>query len=319
MDKITINNSVKKIPLFLLLFAAAIFTASCDTVINQVGELPEDPEEGASNPSDPKSDDFRLPSIQLLNGFSLDEPFTVTSRDVFIQWEVVDRDGFPVDFDYSFSYRLASPLQTISEQPFIEIGTEQTFSASGLNETFQNQFYEFEINAFYDFEGENSKDTTFTGQFAVDAIQSRGFIFNPVNITENNNGSYTAAIYLDEIEETDDLTALSLVINYNRFDFNVSEADITVFSEAGSFLHRDGGEVISFVEIGANVITIDVGVAGSNLTPLSGGGAICEINFNPTSTFSGSSSVSISTASKLKSSDGSDIEILVFDNTVINQ
>lgn len=317
MDNITINNSVKKIPLFLLLFAVTIFTASCDTIINQVGELPEDPEEGASNPADPLSDAFRLPSIQLLNGFSLDEPFTVTSRDVTVQWEIIDSDGSPVDFDYSFSYRIASPLQTISEQPFIEIGTDKTFSESGLNETFQDQFYEFEINASY--EGQNPKDTTFSGQFAVDAIQSRGFIFNPVNITQNDNGSYTASIYLDEIEETDDLTALSLIINYNRFDFNVSEADITVFDEAGSFLHRDGSEVISFVEIGTNIITIDVGVAGSNLPPLNGGGAICEINFNPTSTFSGSSSVSVSTASELKSSDGSDIEILVYDDTVINQ
>ncbi len=318
MDEIRMKYIMTKIQTLLLLLAVTLVTAGCDTIINSVGELPEEPDDDAINQNDPDNPAFKLPGIQLTNGLTLDAPFTITTRDIAIEWEVVDSDGNPITFDYNFSYRIASPQQSISDQTFNDLGTEQRFELTGLNETFNDQFYTFEVRAEYQ---ENSaKDTTFTGQFAVDAFQQRGFLFNPSQITQNEDGTYTAAIYLDEIEPTDDLTAFSLVVSFNGVHFDVSEEDVQVFDESGSFLRTDGvDEVIWFTETTFSSVIIDVGLAGANIEPLSGGGAICEIIFRPASSFSGSTTLGISTGSVLKTSEGFDIAIEAYDEATITE
>lgn len=307
----------------LLLFI--ITSTGCDLIISTAeteGALPENIQNCESNEelcpnnsNDPSNPNFELPDIALIDGFSFDTPFVVNQNSFTLSWEVIDDNGNPINFDYDYSYALAGPGESISESDFQNIGSETSVLIENLQESIDpNDIYSFQIRATY----ESSKDTTFSGQFSVDAFQQRGFLFRPKNISDNGDGTYTAFIYLDEIQESDDLTAFSLVVNYNSTDFDVLQEDIIIYNE-NSFLKRDNAEIIGFSEINTGSITIDVGAAGTNLTPLSGGGGVCEITFRATTNFSGSSSISISTASELRASDGSIISIEGFDNADINQ
>ena len=302
------------VPLFVLL-SAIFLTNACDSIINGINELPEDPNTGAENPNDPNSDSFILPGIMLTNGASFDQPFTITSNSLSLGWQIVDNDGFSIDFEYDFRYRIASPSQELSQQSYLDV-TEQGFTIDNLVETFNNEAYRFEIEATYR-GSSTTKDTTFTGSFYVDASQFRGFLFNTDTITENSDGTYTATIYLDEIEAIDDLTAFSLIVNYDGSLLNVVEESIRVFDESDSFLSADGvDEIIWFTDIGSSILTIDVGLAGSNRVPLSGGGAICEITFEATQGF-GETIIGISSGSVLKASNGTDIAIQGFDQATL--
>lgn len=306
----------------LLMF---IFTSTgCELIISTAeteGALPEDIQNCESNEelcpnnsNDPDNPNFELPDIALNDGFSFDTPFVITQNNFTLSWEVINDNGNPITFEYDYSYALAAPGESISEEDFQNIGTDTSIPLENLQESIDpNDLYSFQIRASY----ESNDEVTFSGQFSVDAFQQRGFLFRPKNISDNGDGTYTAFIYLDEIQESDDLTALSLVVDYNSTEFDVFEEDIIIYNE-NSFLKRDNAEIIGFSEINSGSITIDVGAAGNNLTPLSGGGGVCEITFRATSNFSGSSSISISTASELRASDGSFISIEGFDNAEIN-
>lgn len=319
MEHQKMNTFKKHISLILLLLISGSMV-SCDTIVSQLNELPETEDEGADNPNDPTSDSYRLPGIRFINGnYSLDNPFEITEREVTLDWEVIDEEGFSIDFNFQYSYRYAAPGESIQSKSFESVDGFQTITISNLNETFGDDLYTFEIFAQYT--PPNStvlKDTTFTGQFSVNAFQSRGFLFNPQIISSNNDGSYTAKIYLDEIQESDDLTAFSLVLNYS--DAFLTVTDVQVFGEAGSFLNPDGSNTLIYVEpeITSNFITIEAGIAGSGAT-LSGGGAVCEVTFTPTGSFPGNTTLSIHNTSMLKSSEGFDIDILSYDQADVVQ
>jgi hypothetical protein len=93
---------------------------------------------------------------------------------------------------------------------------------------------------------------------------------------------------------------------------------VQVVDAEGSFLNPDGSNTLIFVEpeINTNVVVIDAGIAG-NTSPLSGAGKVCEITFSPTSSFSGSTSISISSASQLRTSIGDNIDILEFHGATV--
>lgn len=304
----------------LLLFLISGAMISCDTIISQISELPETEDEDASNSNDPKDPSFKLPGIRFTNGnYSLDNPFEVTQREITLDWDVVDGQGSTIEFDFEYSYRYASPEESIQSKDFQPVNEFESVTISNLNETFGDELYTFEIFAEYPIPNSSTKkDTTFTGQFSVNAIQSRGFLFNPYQINSNNDGTYTAKIYLDEIQESDDLTAFSLVVNYSSVLLTVT--DVQVFGETGSFLNPDGNNTLVYVqpEITSNFITIEAGIAGSGAT-LSGGGAVCEVTFTPTGSFTGATVLSIDNTSVLKSSEGFNIEILQFDQAEVIQ
>jgi hypothetical protein len=308
--------TVKKYLSLLLLVAAVTFTSSCDTIISNINELPETPDEGANNPNDPDSDAFVLPGISFTDGnYSLDQPFTVTDEQVTLSWTTVDSAGFSVDFDYEYQFRLAAPFQNLSSQDFIDLGDNPSITLQGLEETFGNESYDFEIMAS-PIEGSASQDTSFFGEFYVDANQDRAFVFSPSSISENSDGTYTATVYLDEISASDDLTAFSLVVSFNGTQITPIEEEIQVF-EDDDFLNRSGvDEVLWFTEVEFSSVTIDVGLAGNDIDPISGGGAVCEIVFQPTSTFNGTN-LDISTSSVLKTSTGADISIEAFDQATL--
>ncbi|MEQ9035372.1 hypothetical protein [Gracilimonas sp.] len=313
-------NTFKKHILFILLLLISGSMISCDTIISQINELPETEDDGASNSNDPTDPDYKLPGIRFINaGFSLDNPFEITQREITLEWDVINEEGSSIDFNFQYSYRYASPEENIQNKDFQSVEEFQSITISNLIETFGENYYTFEIYAEYT--PPNStvlKDTTFTGQFSVNAFQSRGFLFNPQVITSNNDGTYTAKVYLDEIQESDDLTAFSLVLNYNAVFLAVT--DVQVFGEAGSFLNPDGNNTLIYVEpeITSNFITIEAGIAGSGVT-LSGGGAVCEVTFTPTGSFPGSTALYIHNTSVLKSSEGFDIDILSYDQANVVQ
>ncbi|HBX67739.1 MAG: hypothetical protein CL670_06445 [Balneola sp.] len=300
----------------LLALLGAIFIAtSCDGIIDGINELPENPEDERSNPNDPRYNPFAFPDLQLANdGTSLGTVFTFDENNETISWELVNQT---VDYSrYSFRFAYAEPGQTISAGDFVDVDAfDRSFTLTNLKETFEGNQYSFELQASYSNEGVTA-DTSFTGFFAVDAFQSRGFLFNPVTITSNTDGTFTAEIYLDEIEESDDLTAFSLVVNYPSSSLTVS--NVQVFDSEGSFLNPDGSNTLIYVEpeVSASFITIDAGIAG-NTSPLSGGGKVCEITFSPTSSFSGGASISISSNSQLRTSVGNNIDILEFHGATV--
>lgn len=315
-----------RVALFMLLLLVAFATTSCEFVISQAetdGELPEDPEDCtinpdlcATNPNDPDNPDFTLPGIQLSNGLSFDAPFEIDTNQVTLRWSAVDDGGNPISFNYTFSFRYASPNENIENIDFIEIGTDKSISLSGLNETFNNELYSFEIKASYADKPEIK--AIYSGQFTVNAFRDRGFLFSPYSLQSNADGTYTAEIYLDEVAASDDVTAFSLVVSYNSAYFNLTEDDITVHSEPNGFLGRDNAEVIFFTKITPQTVVLDIGFAGANLTPLSGGGAVCDIIFTPTEAFWGQASFEISSESVLKNSNGDDVEILGFGTAEIS-
>lgn len=290
--------------------------SGCDQIIASVGELPEDIENCQtdeslcpSNTNDPNSDSFTLPGIRFTNGTPVDDQFTLESDNVTLSWEIVDEDGSPINFDYQFEFGYAAPGNSINSDDFIDRGSETSISLSGLQETFDGDLYSFQINATYT-DGSVTKDTTFSGQFAVDAIKDRAIIFNPTQLESNSDGSYTAIIYMDNIETSDDLSAFSLAISYSSFRFDVSDSDVNMLDGVGSFLGRDGAEVIAFTRFESNLLIVDVGIAGTNLSPLNGAGALCEITFRPNSNFTGEATFSISAASELRNSTGGTIALL---------
>ncbi|MGN8224266.1 hypothetical protein [Gracilimonas sp. BCB1] len=319
MDNRTMNIFKKHISLLLLLLISGALI-SCDTIISQISELPENEDEEASNSNDPTDPSYTLPGIRFTNGsFSLDNPFEVTQREITLDWDVVDANGSTIEFDFEYSYRYASPEESIQSKSFQPVSGSESITISNLNETFGGELYTFEIYAQYPVPNSSAvKDTTFEGQFSVNAIQSRGFLFNPYIINSNNDGTYTAEIYLDEIQETDDLTAFSLVLSYSNTLLSVT--DVQVFGQAGSFLNPDGSNTLIYVEpeITSGLITIEAGIAG-NTASISGGGAVCEITFAPTGSFQGNTSLSIHNSSVLKSSQGFDIDILQFDQADVVQ
>lgn len=318
MKSSNLSKTVKKyFPLFLLVTAFTL-PLGCDTIISNVSELPEDPNEGADNPNDPDNEIFNLPAIRLTNnGFSLEEPFTINTRDLQVEWDIIDENGSTNnDFNYTFRARLAYPSEDINQISFTDLGSNRGFQVSELQETFGDEPYTFEIEASYSSGGTN-RDTTFAGEFYVDAFQQRGFLFNPSTIRANNDGTYTAAIYLDEIESSDDLTAFSLTVSFNGNQITPIAEEIRVFDEENGFLNRDGvDEVIWFADVGFSSVTLDVGLAGNDFDPISGGGAVCEIVFVPTDSFNGTG-IEISTSSVLKDSEGNSIEIEAFDQATL--
>jgi len=315
MDHSTKKYMSKKYFSFLAILGAIILATSCDSIIDGINELPEDPEDGRTNTDDPRYNPFRFPDLQLINdGTSLGTVFTFDENNETLSWNLVNQT---VDYvNYSFRFAYAPPGETISAGDFIDVDPfSRSLQLTNLKETFEDTRYSFELQASYS-AGTAQADTSFSGFFAVDAFQSRGFLFNPVTITSNTDGTFTAEIYLDEIEESDDLTAFSLVINYPGASLTVS--DVQVFDSEGSFLNPSGSNTLIYVEpeISNNSLTIDAGIAG-NTSPLSGGGKVCEITFTPTSSFSGSTSINISTASQLRTSIGDNIDILEFHGATV--
>ena len=289
MDYPIKKHMSKKYFSLLALLGAIFIATSCDGIIDGINELPENPEDERSNPNDPRYNPFAFPDLQLANdGTSLGTVFTFDENNETISWELVNQT---VDYSrYSFRFAYAEPGQTISAGDFVDVDAfDRSFTLTNLKETFEGNQYSFELQASYSNEGVTA-DTSFTGFFAVDAFQSRGFLFNPVTITSNTDGTFTAEIYLDEIEESDDLTALN----------------------------PDGSNTLIYVEpeVSASFITIDAGIAG-NTSPLSGGGKVCEITFSPTSSFSGGASISISSNSQLRTSVGNNIDILEFHGATV--
>lgn len=305
------------------LFLLSYTLSACDAIIGSVGELPEDinncqggSDVCPSNTNDPTSSSFTLPSIRYGDGTDLNNVYTLTTNDAVLSWEVVDDNGSPITFDYSFEFAYAEPGGTLGA--FQDIGTNTSITLTNLLETFGNETYTFQINATYSDAGV-TKDTTFSGSFIVDAVQSRGFLFNPSRLESNSDGSYTAKIYLDNLEATDDLTAFTLAISYSTASFNVTANDIRVYDAATSFLGRDNAEVIVIPEFSSNLILLNVGMAGNNLTPLSGGGAVCDITFYPTNSFTGTANFTITTASVLSNSVGNEITIQNYGEASITQ
>lgn len=282
--------------------------SACDIVISSVGELPDEAP-GADNPKDPESENFTVPNIQLVDYSG--NHFFIQTTELELFWQPVESMA-----NLLYRYKIAPPSQTLEEVAFSDYSPETFLQLSNLDETFNNEAYEFVIEVSSAIRPE--KKAEFLGSFEVDALQGRSFLFRPRTITMNNDGTYTAKIFIDEIEESDDLTALALVIDYNSNELTVLDEDITIHSDESSFLYREGGEIISFHKIENNRITIEAGVAGNNLPPLSGGGAICEINFTPKVSFA-SSALSVSTSSVFKTSDGFDIAISAFDEAFIVQ
>jgi len=315
MDYSTKKYMSKKYFSFLALLGVIIIATSCDGIIDGISELPENPEDERTNTNDPRYNPFRFPDLQLINdGSSLGTVFTFDENNETLSWDLVNQT---VDYaNYAFSFAYAPPGETISAGDFVDVDPfDRSFQLTNLKETFDDTRYSFELQASYS-AGTAQADTSFSGFFAVDAFQSRGFLFNPVTITSNTDGTFTAEIYLDEIEESDDLTAFSLVINYPGASLTVS--DVQVFDSEGSFLNPSGSNTLIYVEpeISNNSLTIDAGIAG-NTSPLSGGGKVCEITFTPTSSFSGSTSINISTASQLRTSIGDNIDILEFHGATV--
>ncbi|MBO6585949.1 MAG: hypothetical protein JJ953_07600 [Gracilimonas sp.] len=312
-----IFNKLSSLLLLLLITGAMI---SCDNILDQFSELPNDEDDGAVNKNDPCNENFVLPNLRFTNSsYSFDSPFEVNQRELTLEWDVVSSEGTTLNFDYNYEFRYAAPGESIANANWQSINESESVTIPNLNETFNGENYAFEIFAEYIPNGNcGVKNETFTGQFSVNAIQSRGFLFNPYQISSNNDGTYTAEIYLDEIQESDDLTAFSLVLNYD--DALLTVTDVQVFGETGSFLNPDGSNTLVYVqpEINSNFITIEAGIAG-NSASISGGGAVCEITFAPTGSFQGNTSLSIHNTSVLKSSQGFDIDILQFDQAEVIQ
>lgn len=300
---------------------------SCDLVISQAetdGTLPDDPEDCttnpdlcAQNPNDPDNPSFTLPDIELGDGLSFDSPFEINSYSFTLSWNIVDSSGSTVDFDYNFAYRYAAPDENINDMEFTDLSSSQSVFISGLNETFNGEVYTFQVLATY--APDSTESQTFTGSFSVNAVRERGLLFNPRNLTANPDGSYTAEVFIDEVQESDDLTAMSLVVVYNAFSFTVNEEDIVIRNSTGDFLNRPEAELISFKKVSTGNVTIDIGLAGTNFAPLSGGGALCSITFTPTSSFNGSGTFGFSTLSKMVNSNGSEIQILNYGQAQISQ
>lgn len=292
----------------LLILFIFIFT-SCDMVISQVGELPEEIPV-ADNPRDPESPAFELPGIYL-DDYQLDESFTVYDNTLWLTWSPSENMS-----DLQYRFRYAGPTEIIANAPYTEYFSDASVQIPNLEETFGTESYEYEIEISTP--SHPSKTKTVNGNFKVDAFQNKGFVFRPHIIHKNEDETYTATIYIDEIEETDDLTAVAFVLNYNSSHLSVTPNDIRVYSDENSFLYRDGGEIISFVKVEGNQITIEAGAAGSNLQPLSGSGAFCEITFRLQNSFS-NSYLSVSPSSVFKTSQGYDIDIPEHDEAVIIQ
>jgi hypothetical protein len=299
----------------LALLGVILLVSNCDSIIDGVTEpLPEDPADERNNPNDPRYNPFKFPNLLLLNdGNSLGTVFTFDENNETLSW---DLDNQSINYDnYSFRFAYALPGETIAAGDFVDVDPfDRSFELTNLRETFDDQ-YSFELQATYS-NATVTADTSFTGSFAVDAFQNRGFLFNPVTITSNPDGTFTAEIFLDEIEESDDLAAFSLVVNYSSSNLTVT--NVQVVDAEGSFLNPDGSNTLIFVEpeINTNVVVIDAGIAG-NTSPLSGAGKVCEITFSPTSSFSGSTSISISSASQLRTSIGDNIDILEFHGATV--
>lgn len=293
--------------IFLLFFV--LHFSACDQIIDALVDPVDEEAPAANNENDPDSENFTIPALQLIDHSGTH--FILNETNYELRWE-------PTAFKQNLQYRykVADPGHNLEEVQYSDFQTNTSILLQGLNETFNNEAYQFKIEVSSTLKPE--KNNELEGSFEVDALQGRGFLFRPRALERNDDGSYTARIFADEIEVTDNLTALSVVIDFNSNDLAVDLEDITVFEDERSFLYRDGAEIISFSKVQNNSITIEAGVAGNNLEPLSGGGAICEINFTPRYSFS-SSSVSISTSSILKTSEGSDIEISAFDEAIILQ
>lgn len=280
--------------------------SACDVIISNISDLPEEVPEG-ENPNDPDSPAFEMTEIYLTD---VTGPNFIALENSFqLNWAPVDDLSGLV-----YRYKIAEPGQSLDEIAYSDYSTETFFFIDNLKETFADEVYSYAIEV--SLISAPDKNYVLTGFFQVDAVQDRSFLFRPQVISPNNDGSFTAQIYIDEILAEDDLRALSLVVNYNSNELNVTE--VQVYEDERSFLYRENGQIIAFSEVNNSTIEIEAGVAGTNLNPVEGGGAICEITFVPQFSF-GNASISISTSSLLKRSDGSDFDILDFDEAILVQ
>lgn len=292
----SITRSVA-LKIFLLLTLLISFPA-CDLIISNISDLPDTVPEG-NNPNDPENETFEMPKIILSDYTTAD--FVVQSNSLVLSWRPSTQLGGLI-----YRYKVASPFENIEEIAFGEYSESTSIQVNNLMETFNGEVYRYAIEAsLTDYP---DKIYTLNGTFQVDAFQQKGFLFRPDVIYPDELNTFVSRIYIDEIDAADELIAFQLKINFDTNALVIADEGITVYDTEESFFYRDGAQIISFVKVEGNQITIDAGVAGNFENPFSGGGAVCEIKFVPRNGFT-SSSIEISGESLLKQSDGSTIVV----------
>tara|TARA_R110000868_G_scaffold294140_1_gene554694 strand:+ start:27408 stop:28340 length:933 start_codon:yes stop_codon:yes gene_type:complete len=292
-----------------------ITSFGCDILISSAGGEVPDGEVIPDNPRDPDNPTATLPSISLNDGFSFDQVFEVNSKTITLTWEP-STDGLQTDLSYR--YKIASPNEVLANISYSSILTTPSVTFSNLQESISGETYSFQI------EVSSATNTSlapleFSGSFRVNAFQSQAFIFNPNTINNNGDGTYTAKLFIDEIQSTDNLAALKLDIIFDSSLFSVSESEITVYEDARSFLYNSNVEFITFTKVVGDTVRIETGITNSSLQSFSGGGAIGEVLFTTNQSSWNSSTISISSSSVLKNSDGQDISIIETDSAIIEE
>ncbi len=297
--------------LFAFLFITLVAPSfSCTTIIDSVSE--EEPADERDNPNDPQNPDAELPDLQLTGGFSFDQTFTVTTNTINLTWQTT---GTGITDGLQYRYKLAAPGESLADVSYSAYSNSSSASFT-VFETLGGDTYTFEVEISSD-ANSNLSPKTFSGSFTVDVFQEETFLFIPNQISDNGDGTYTANIFLDEVDAADEITAYRLDIVFDSGIIQVSESDISIFEDTRSFFYRGNARFLTFTEVAGDTIRIESGVAGE-FAPISGSGAIGEITFRPVVGFT-SGIISVSPTSVLKTKDGQDVAIADFVSAEINQ
>jgi hypothetical protein len=301
---------LKRLLLALLFISLAAPNFSCTAIIDSVSE--EEPSDERDNPNDPQSPDAVLPDIQLTGGFNLNQTFTVSTNTLNLNWETT---GTGITEGLQYRYKLAAPGETLGSISYSAY-SNTTSATFNVFETLGSDVYNFEIEVSSNV-NTGLSPKVFTGSFRVDAFQEETFLFLPNQIGDNGDGTYTASIFLDEVEASDEIVAYRLDIIYDIDQLLVNTSDISVYEDTRSLFYRGNAQFITFTEVIGDTIRIESGVAGE-FAAVSGSGAIGEIIFR-LSGGSTSSSIRVSPTSVLKTKDGQDVAIADFVSAEINQ
>ena len=261
-------------------------------------------DEGGSNP--------KLPTFEFVEGYSLDQLFVITERNIAFTW-VPTAQSRGVNSGLEYEYKIVPPGTSAENIPFIDLSARNSVNILGLEESFlDTDIYQFIVNVGV-IGNDNISDSTFTAQFIVNAIKDKGFVFSPNDVEPNSEtGRYNVGIYVDEMVDTDEITAYRLDLLYDQSELSISSNNIDIFTDGRSFFKQDGASLFSFEKIlsgnSIDTIRIESGIAGTNLTGNAGSGQIGELSFELLNATT-NPSISISPSSFFRLSDGTDITI----------
>ncbi len=301
----------KRLLFIAFLIGTGITFYSCTTIIDSVVE--EEPVDERDNPNDPNSPNATLPDLILSGGLNFGQTFTVNSENITITWET---SGSGITNGLRYRYKLAAPGEDLATTAFSDYQTETSVSIT-VFETLNSDTYNFEIEISSDV-NTSLTPKSFTGSFQVDAYQDQTFLFVPNRIGNNGDGTFTAKLFVDEIDVADEITAYRLDIVYDNLSLSTNESAITIYDDTRNFLYRSNAQLITFTEIVGDTIRIESGAAGTGFSAFSGAGALGEIDFIINGGFS-SGTLRVSPTSVFKTINGEDVQVSSFVSAEINQ